>query len=544
MREHGRQARRQEEERMSDDHAFPRFARISDYCAHWATKTPHAEAAVLGDLRLSHAKLSEEIDLLAKALLAAGVRKGDRVATLSTPHPDYLIAFLATASIGAIWLGLNPKYRMEELNYAVADAEPCILLARREIEGRDYAAELDGLLWQNACVRRLVTLPGVGLEGATAYGDFLRAGEQISDDQLAAARASCGGRDPCLIVYTSGSTGKPKGALLHHEGLVAAALEQNRNWPMHPLRVVNYFPINHVGCVADISTPAIVAGGALIFMEHFDPRRCLELMQKEDVTFWATVPSVFHLQLALPDFASFDLSALQLIVWEGAAIPAETLDRLLTIGPPLGTNFSMTESICAITVTTPTKDREVLAGSVGLPADGVEIRLVDSQGEIVDGVDMIGELQTRSIYNMLGYWRRPEANAETIDAEGWMRTGDTAIRRTDGRYRIVGRIKEMFKSGGYNVYPREVETAIEAHPLIDQAAVVSVPDDVWQEVGVAFVTLRGPLTNEALNTHCRERLANYKIPKSFIVLDEMPLLPIGKIDKAALTRQARAATAA
>jgi acyl-CoA synthetase (AMP-forming)/AMP-acid ligase II len=521
-------------------HAFPSFARISDYCAYWAERAPDAEAAVLGDLRLSYAKLSEEIDSLAKALMAAGVRKGDRVATLSSPHPDYLIAFLATASIGAIWLGLNPKYRLEELSYAVNDAEPCVLLARREIEGRDYAAELDSILWQNECIRVLVTLPGSNLKGATAYASFLQAGETISDDDLANARASCGGRDPCLIVYTSGSTGKPKGALLHHEGLVAAALEQNRNWPITPLRVVNYFPINHVGCLADVSTPTIVAGGTLIFMEHFDPRRCLELMQNEGVTLWATVPSVFHLQLALPDFAAFDLSALQLIVWEGAAIPDETLDRLLDMGLPMATNYGMTESTCAITVETPTRDREILAGSVGLPAEGVEIRLVDSDGRVISEAGAAGELQTRSKYNMLGYWRRPEASADTIDAEGWMRTGDTALRREDGRYRIVGRLKEMFKSGGYNVYPREVENAIEAHPLVDQVAVVSVEDAIWQEVGVAFVTLRGDLTAEALQAHCRDRLANYKIPKSFIVLDTMPLLPIGKIDKTALALRARA----
>ncbi len=520
-------------------HVFPSFARISDYCAYWAEKAPDAEAATLGDFRLSYAKLCEEIDRLAKALIAAGVRKGDRVATLSSPHPDYLVAFLATASIGAIWLGLNPKYRMEELSYAVNDAEPCILLARREIEGRDYAAELETLLSQNECIRTLVTLPGAELKAAAAYESFLQAGATVSDEDLANARASCGGRDPCLIVYTSGSTGKPKGALLHHEGLVAAALEQNRNWPINPLRIVNYFPINHVGCVADVSTPTIVAGGALIFMEHFDPRGCLELMQNEGVTFWATVPSVFHLQLALPDFTAFDLSAVQLIVWEGAAIPGDTLDRLLGLGLPMATNYGMTESTCAITVMTPTRDREILAGSVGVPAEGVEIRLVDRDGRIISETGVAGELQTRSKYNMLGYWRKPQATSETIDSDGWMRTGDTALRREDGHYRIVGRIKEMFKSGGYNVYPREVEAAIEAHPLVDQVAVVSVEDDVWQEVGVAFVTLRGTLTADALQAHCRDRLANYKIPKSFFILDEMPLLPIGKIDKVALARRAR-----
>lgn len=523
---------------MSTSEAFPSFPRISDYAAYWAGRAPNAEAAVLNGQRMNYATLAREIDRLAKALIAAGVEKGDRVATLSTPHPEYLIAFLATASIGAIWLGLNPKYQLEELSYAVADAEPKILIARREIEGRDYAKELRALSTDNHSVRSLVTLPGAPLDGGKTYDDFIKTGETISDTRLAAARDACGGRDPCLIVYTSGSTGKPKGALLHHEGLVEAALEQNRTWPITPLRVVNYFPINHVGCVADVSTPVLVSGGALVFMEHFDPSFCLGQMQKERVTLWASVPSVFQMQLALPDFASFDLSAVQLIVWEGAAIPAETLDRLLMFGLPLATNYSMTESTCAMTVTTPTRDRDILANTVGLPARGVEVRLVGADGVVIESNDTPGEIQTRSKYNMLGYWRNPRATAETIDAEGWMRTGDTAIRRSDGRYRIVGRIKEMFKSGGYNVYPREIESALEAHALVDQAAVVSIPDALWQEVGIAFVTLRGALTKEALEAHCRNRLANYKIPKSFVVLERMPLLPIGKIDKSALAKLA------
>jgi acyl-CoA synthetase (AMP-forming)/AMP-acid ligase II len=165
------------------------------------------------------------------------------------------------------------------------------------------------------------------------------------------------------------------------------------------------------------------------------------------------------------------------------------------------------------------------------------VRLVDREGEPVpDGEP--GEIQSRSVYNMLGYWRRPDATAETLTADGWLATGDLGRRNPDGSYSIVGRVKEMYKSGGYNVYPREVEQVIESHPAVDMAAVVSTEDPVWQEVGVAYVLPRREVSMEELRAWCRERLANYKLPKLFVIVEQLPLLPIGKVDKVTLTRRA------
>jgi acyl-CoA synthetase (AMP-forming)/AMP-acid ligase II len=229
----------------------------------------------------------------------------------------------------------------------------------------------------------------------------------------------------------------------------------------------------------------------------------------------------------------------ELILWEGAAMPLPIIRRLREIVPRLATAYNMTEAT-AITVVRPTDDLDVLANTVGLQFEGVEVRLIGEDGRAVaDGE--AGEVQTRSIYNMLGYWRRPKETAEVLTPDGWLRTGDLAERRADGRYRIVGRIKEMFKSGGYNVYPREVEDVIESHPAVAMAAVVSRPDPIWQEVGVAYVLPRAPVTVAELEAHCRERLANYKIPKAFALCEELPLLPIGKVDKVALKRRSAAA---
>jgi acyl-CoA synthetase (AMP-forming)/AMP-acid ligase II len=508
--------------------------RISDWLDWHAARTPHAEALVLDDLRVSYAELKRRVDALARALLAAGVCHGDRVATLTTPHPDYFVAFLASVSIGAIWVGLNPRYQSGELTYVAGDCEPTVLLTRMRIGEREYTNEIAAMRAAASSIRRVVSLDDAGGPDIEAFDAFDAQGRTVDDATLGAARAACGGRDACLIVYTSGSTGQPKGAVLHHEGIVQVCLMQNRVWPVPRQRVLNFLPINHVGCVVDLSCPTLAAGGCVVFMERFDAAESMTLTARERISWWISVPSVFQMQLATPDFDRHDLSALQLIVWEGAAMPEPIIRRLLELLPGrLATNFSMTESTGAITVVPPTDDVDALANSVGRPFPGVEVRLVGEDGNVV-APGAPGEIQTRSIYNMLGYWRRPQETAATLLPDGWLRTGDVAVQRRDGSYQIVGRLKEMFKSGGYNVYPREVENVIETHPAVDLAAVVSRPDPLWQEVGVAFVIPRGQVTADELSAHCRARLANYKVPKEFVIRAALPLLPIGKVDKAAL----------
>lgn len=512
----------------------PLLPRISDYAAWQARIRPDEPAMMLDGAATTYGELAQAVDRQARALLAAGVLKGDRVATLQTPHPQYLIDFLATASIGAIWVGLNPRYQLDELRHVMVDAEPRLLLARAQIGERRYDREVAAL--QAACPglqRTVIFEPQIRLADTQTWADFLAAGDTVSEADLAAARAACGGRDPCLIVYTSGSTGAPKGALLHHEGLAAFSLGQDRLWPISPYRSINYFPINHVGCVADCTLPCLIAGGLMIFMEKFDPGRCLALMAEHRVTLWGSVPTTFGMMLDHPDFPRTDLSAVQLIVWGGAAMPGELIARLAELCPRLGTNYGMTETTSAITALEPLDDLEALAQSVGGPFEGVEVRLAGEDGAAV-APGAVGEVQARSRLNFLGYWRRPDATAEAFTPDGFFRTGDLAVQRPDGRYRIVGRKKEMYKSGGYNVYPREVEAVLETHPAVTAAAVVSIPDPVWQEVGVAYVSVDRPVETGELDAHCRERLANYKLPKKIVIETDLPLLPIGKIDKAAL----------
>ena len=503
--------------------------RISDYVSWHAQRDPGAIALVLGERRITYLELTQQVDRLATSLVAAGVRKGDRVATLSTPHPDFVVSLLAASSIGAIWLGLNPRYRLPELQHCVSDSAPKILLARNNLLGRSYDLEIDALRATCESLEHVVLF-----DDATT---FLERGDAISAQQLAHARGAVESRDPCLLVYTSGSTGKPKGALLHHAGIIDFAMLCNALWPLTPHRVINYFPINHIGSVVDCLMPCLAAGGTQILLEQFDAAIVLELIGNERVTLWGSVPSVFQMQLALPDFARFDLSSVQLIAWGGAPMPRATIERLSSICPKLATNYGMTETSSAITMVEPTNDPDVLANTVGSPRPGIEVRLADEQGRSV-GQGEPGEIQVRSAGNFLGYWRQPDATAAAFTSDAFFRTGDLGERRADGRIRLIGRVREMYKSGGYNVYPREVEAVIEAHPGVATAAVVSIADDLWHEVGVAYVVPRESITTEQIAQHCRERLANYKLPKHIVITSELPLLPIGKVDKQALRVQA------
>lgn len=480
------------------------LTRISDYVAWYAARDPDAIALVHDERRITYAELARQVDRLAGALLSAGVRKGDRVATLSTPHPDFVVSLLAASSIGAVWLGLNPRYRLPELQHILTDSAPKVLL--------DAGDKIAG---------------GVSIE------KFLAGSGTVTEQQLRDARAAVDSRDPCLLVYTSGSTGTPKGALLHHAGIIDFAVLCNSVWPVTPHRVINYFPINHIGSVVDCFMPCLAAGGVQILLEQFDARVCLELIERERVTFWGSVPSTFQMQLALPDFARFDVSSVQLIAWGGASMPRETLEQLKAICPKLATNYGMTETSSAITVIEPTDDLDVLADTIGRPRPGIEVRLVDEVGRVV-GAGEPGEIQVRSPSNFIGYWQQPDATAAAFTADGFFRTGDLGEQRADGRIRLIGRLREMYKSGGYNVYPREIETVIESHPAVATAAVVPVADPLWQEVGIAYVVPKESITPQDLEQYCRDRLANYKLPKRFVLTPDLPLLPIGKVDKRTL----------
>jgi acyl-CoA synthetase (AMP-forming)/AMP-acid ligase II len=518
--------------------AAPLMNRIGDYLRHHARVTPDREAVVAGGLRMTYADLDARVDRCARALIAAGVAKGDRVAMLANPSADFLVVFLAATDIGAIWLGLSPRYRIDEYRYLVGDSRPSALFAIGAFEGRDYDCDIAALRAELDCIATHVHLEGAG-EGGLCLEAFLRTGDAVADEALESRRAAVAPLDPALIVYTSGSSGKPKGAVLSHYGLCFGNAVQGREFGVDVPRTVCAFPINHVACVGDSCCTTLIRGGTLVFMARFDAAATLETIERERINLWIGVPTMFILAADLPDFRARDLSSLETVIWGGAAMPRDYIEIYRSTGARLATLYGLTEATTDTTFTAPDATTEELAETVGRPAPEYPCRIVRDDGSPC-AVGEPGEIQFRGEFNMLGYFNRPEATLAAFTADGWLRSGDIGFFREDGNLVFVARMSEMFKSGGFNVYPREIEDVIEQHPAVALAGVIAVPDPLYREVGQAYVLLKPghAVTGEEIAGFCRSKLANYKAPKRVLICDELPMLPVGKIDKAQLRRQA------
>jgi len=518
----------------------PLLERIGDYLAWYGHRTPGAEALVFGTQRITYQDLAHQVDSLSSALIEAGVRSGDRIATLATPHPEYFIIFLAATSIGAIWVGLNPRYRLEELTYALTDCRPKLLFTRTRIGTRDYDADIASVQAALPDLQWIVLGDDPVPPDAVSLTTFVSTHPNPDAARLLAVRAAVRADDPALIVYTSGSTGRPKGAVIGHRAMIVCCRTQHQHWATQPLRTLNFFPINHIGCVGDISCFTLIGGGCMVFLEQFDPTACLALIAAERVSFWGGVPTTFLLTLQAAAFKGADLSSVQRIVWSGAAASAELVHALAALGKWMGTSYGLTETVGSVTFTTPDATVETLIASVGRPSEGYRLRIVDEEGRPAQP-GAAGEIQVHGDCRMIGYWQRPEATAEAFDPDGWLRTGDLAQIRPDGDLVLIGRRQEVFKSGGYNVYPRELEQILERFPGVRLAALIGIADPLYGMVGHAFVVPEPEATISVgdLESHCRKHLANYKVPKEFTVTFDLPMLPVGKIDKRALIERTR-----
>ena len=517
---------------------LPDFERLIDAPRHYARHTPAATATWFAGATLSYGELDAAIDACARGLLAAGVQEGDRVAVLSTPRPEFLVAMLGAQRAGAVYVGLNPSYTRRELLHVLHDREPSVVCSLAWFGGRDFAHEFGELLAEvpsvHACYR---------LDAGPAAGP-LRAWSELTRADTTAALLQPAPSAAAALVYTSGSTGTPKGALLPHVALAYGALVDARGMNLAlpagtTPRVACNLPTNHIGCIVDVCGTMLVSGGMIAFVEQFDPEGMLAMIEELALTNLQHVPTVIQMLAMHPDFGARDLSSLHVVAWGGAPLPLDTIRTYRAMGLHLLTVYGQTETIANITWSRPGESDEVLATIVGLPNPDALVRIVDEDGnDVPDGVE--GEVLYRHPAQFLGYFRNPEATARTITADGSIRTGDVAVRHPDGNISLVGRRSDMYKSGGLNVYPREVELELEQHPAVALAAIVGVPDDKYGEVGVAYVmrTSGAEPAPAELAAWCKERVAGYKVPKRFVVRDELPLLPIGKVDKQALKADA------
>lgn len=515
---------------------IPALPRVDAYLRAHAIDKPDVDAWIDAGRAISFRDADRWVTELSKALLASGLRPGERVAVHGKPGPEFLALFVAITSIGCIYVGLNPKYTAGELSVIVGDCEPVLLFDLVTGEAAN-ATKIAAVMARCRAIRQRI-----GLEELDA---FISPGRNVPNEQLLLRREEVDPGDVALLVYTSGTTGTPKGAQLTHRGITFIAPITND--PDHfgvdgQGRTLCNLPINHVGCVVDLCTNNLIVGSTIVFQPDFDPDAMLRAIEHHRLTMIGGIPVMFLMMSRSPLFGMTDYSSLQKVILAGNPPPLPLVQKLQqVIGKPILNGYGLTEAMGFSTFTDIHDDAETIAGTVGRFDPRIEWRLADDDGHSV-GAGQAGEIQMRGDWLFSGYFGRPDATAEAFTWDGWFRTGDLAEITPEDNVRLVGRRKEMFKSGGYNVFPLEVEQAIEALEGVAMAVVVPVADETFHEVGHAFVVPGGgELEPSELRLRLRDRLANYKIPKHFEVVDELPMLPIGKVDRLALKRRAQAA---
>jgi acyl-CoA synthetase (AMP-forming)/AMP-acid ligase II len=512
---------------------------IVDYVFQHAETAPDLQA--LSDERSSctYGQLKPRVRALADQLRTVGIGRGDFVAALTPPRADAYALFLALNAIGAIWLGLNPKYTLREMGHMVGDAKPKALFFISQMAGREYFDDVKNMVAANECIQNVICfdrpISGETPKPIWSFEDFVAEGTPES----AAADCERFAEDIAAIIYTSGSTGRPKGALLPNKCMVHRALVQSGDYVMKAGRPHCYviLPINHVGSIVLMCAFSMVNGGSLTFRERFDPDRVGKDVLTHDINFLVMLPTMYQQVFSSPAFDEADYRNCQVFFWGGANLPKPFIRKLRTMGHgEVRTNYGASELCSSITRTDPELDIDVLAQTIGYALDD-ELRVIKSDGALA-GIGEVGEAQVRKQWIMAGYLNRPDAMQEAFTEDGeWFRTGDLMELMEDGKnLRFVGRMSDMFKSGGYNVYPREIEEWLEEHPDVALVVVLGVKDPVFDEVGHAVIISRAGTTptEQELKEWCKKGLANYKVPKSFEFRSNVPMLGTGKVDKIAL----------
>ena len=480
-----------------------------------ARNTPARVAIDSEGATVTYAHLAARAHGMAAALHGRGIRRGDRVATLTANSSDHVALLFACASLGVALQPLNWRLAPPELRYQLDDAEPSLLVV--EPDHVSLAEESRGDV-------ELVAFAGLDAPGAAPQ-------VEVHDD------------DALLLAYTSGTTGKPKGAVLTHANCFWTNLSFDRTGGIKEDDVVlQVLPQFHSGGWNVQPLLAWWKGATVVLERSFDAGRVLRLIEEKRVTTMMGVPATYLFMAEEPAFATADLSSLRLAVVGGAPMPESLLETWHGRGAGIVQGYGLTEAAPNV-LCLPQEDALRKLGFAGKPYPHVDVALRDpDSGELVTG-EATGELVVRGPNVFAGYWRNPEAT-EAAFADGWLLTGDLAQRDEEGYYRIVGRLKDVVISGGENVYPAEIEDVLHAHPAIADAAVVGVPDERWGEVCVAFVVVRpGEVLDEpTVLEWCGGRLARFKVPKAVRVVDEVPRSAMGKVLKDDLRAAAAGAT--
>jgi fatty-acyl-CoA synthase len=545
-----------------------------------AARYPSNDALVFPQLgvRLNYQQFLERVNAATRGLLALGIQPGEHVAIWATNVPEWVILQFATARIGAVLVTINPAYRPFELKYVLKQSDARALFLVDRFKSSDYFAMLaevcpelsktkPGALHTSSFpeLRWVVALKGATPAGAIAWNDMIDRGSQTPATEVDRIAAALKPHEAINIQYTSGTTGFPKAATLSHRNLLLNVFYSGacQNYTSAD-RICIPVPFYHCfGCVLGTLCAAVYGAAMIVPAESFDPAATLAAIEQERATSLYGVPTMFIAQLHDPSRKNRNLSSLRTGIMAGSPCPIETMRavtsemgcREVTIG------YGQTEASPIITQTRFDDPLELRVETVGRPLPGLEVKVVDAATGQTLPDNTPGELCARGHCVMIGYYGNEEATREAIDSEGWLHTGDVAVRLPNGYYKITGRIKDMVIRGGENIYPREIEEFLFTHPAVEQASVVGVPDPKYGEElcawiklkqgwrGVASATDSGVQSSELSSTSdstvsdheirdfCRSSLAHYKVPRYIRFVDSFPQTVTGKIQKFKIREQ-------
>jgi HIP---CoA ligase len=506
-----------------------------------AADFPDLEALVGGGHRLTFAGLEEAAGHIARALVASGVRPGDTVAVWAPNSVEWILASLGIYSAGAVLVTINTRFKGDEAAHVLRTSGASVLFTVTDFLGTDFPALLDGVGARHL-LREIIIIDGPLRDGLTPWKSFVDRAADVSEGEVGAREAALTFDSTSDIIFTSGTTGAPKGAMLAH----GASVRTYQAWServglQRGDRYLVVYPFFHTAGLKSGALACILTGATVVPHAVFDVPSVMRLVVEERISVLPGPPTVFQSIMNDPDLPGFDLSTLRLSVTGAATTPAEVIRRMrddLHIGS-IVCGYGLTETHGTISMCHHTDPLDVVATTVGRPLDGLEVRIVDHDDRDLPPGEP-GEIVVRGYNVMKGYFQDPEATAATFMEGGWLRTGDIGLMDQKGYIRITDRKKDMYIVGGFNAYPAEIEGILVQHPSVAQAAVIGVPDERLGEVGMAFVIPRqGEKVDQAeIIAWCRDRMANYKVPRRVTAVDELPLNPSGKVMKFRLREMA------
>jgi fatty-acyl-CoA synthase len=484
--------------------------------------SPDRDAIWFEGTTTSHAGFAERVRRTAAALAGLGVAAGDRVAWTGGNHPSALETLYACGQLGAIWVPVNARLAAPEAEYVLTHSGASVA-----VHGRDHGGLADALRDRLPAVRHWVAAetPLAGGAGSLPYEQLLADADPQRRDEAVTLD------DPCLVMYTSGTTGRPKGAVLTHGNMTWNAMNQLLGFDFAPdERTLALAPLFHIGGLNGTVNPTLLRGGCAVVVRRFEPAETLRVIEEQRVNSFFAVPTMLDAMAREPGFVTRDLSALRTVGAAGAPLPLPTLGTWLDRGVTMQQAYGMTETSPGATVLD-SADAERKVGSAGKPVFFTDVRVLRPDGtEAAPGE--VGEIVVQGPNVMAGYWNEPEQTAAVV-RDGWYHSGDAGSLDDEGFLYVRDRYKDMIVSGGENVYPAEIESALLELDDVLEAAVIGVPDAHWGEVGLAVVVPAPGVVLDAddLRTRLRERLAAFKVPRYVELTDELPKTATGKVRK-------------